>query len=436
MNGPAVQGRGCVDMKNCLRPQLLVAAAALAAPHRSRALALLLACLAALAALVPSRALSQDGSGGTTTVDVYRSPVVASSRVTGLAGAYTGIAEGSQGAAFNPASFANRYPFSVDWFDYDWNLDWVLLAPGADIDFDNDGRASSAAEKFNAVNVAAGLQLGRFGMGIMIDINNIQLEGQDGKTSFSANYGYLGFAYAFWREQLLAGLGFSTSSMLLSDTAVDESVKWETPGLDVGLLFRPLGSNWRVGASFRRHVLVAPAKDQEAPDGLDPPDRLSVPWRLSVGASWFSNKSGYPYNTERDLRERDLEMMERSKLLETLDRRYILVALDVRVHGAAPDGSRSMAAFLSSVDPVESGQSVSVSVHAGAEAEVMSNRLVVRAGAYYEPPRIQAASPRGHGTGGADVRVGELLWWQWKLGLTLDLAPDYYNSILSLGFWH
>lgn len=375
--------------------------------------------------------------------------MVSSSRVTGLAGAYTGVAEGTQGLYLNPAALANRYPYSVSWFDWDWNLDWMLVAPGADVDFDNDGHLPGQEERNGTLNLGVGLQLGPFGMGVLADVNNFQIEREGNVRQFSVSSGYMHFAYAFWREQILIGIGMGTSAMEMKDDALDDSARYEAPSTELGLLIRPAGQNWRFGASWRARSSLQRGEEQVVPQGLDPPDRIWVPWRLALGASWFTNRSGYPYNTLRDERERDMEMMERSRMLETLDRRYLLLAMDVLLYGPAPDGSQSLGSFLageagaatapgtaSSTEPKASGQSMSVSVHAGAEGEIISNRLVVRAGCYVEPPRIEGSSPRPHGTVGADVRVFEFLWWQWRTGLTLDLARDYYNYMLSIGFWH
>src|SRR5262245_59953705 len=69
--------------------------------HLGRALA-----LAALLACAPARA--QDPLLGETRLDLVRGPLLTSSRIMGLGGAFVAVAEGIDGVHLNPAAFANR----------------------------------------------------------------------------------------------------------------------------------------------------------------------------------------------------------------------------------------------------------------------------------------------------------------------------------------
>src|SRR5262245_18550933 len=73
------------------------------------------------------------------TIDLYQGPVFSGARITGLAGAFTPIAEGVPGYGYNPASAAQRVPWSIDWFD--WDLDAGVTFPSSitGTDFDNNG---------------------------------------------------------------------------------------------------------------------------------------------------------------------------------------------------------------------------------------------------------------------------------------------------------
>src|SRR5512135_2766327 len=78
-------------------------------------------------------------------LELYRGPVQGSSRVTGMAGAFTGIAEESVAIQFNPASIAQRTYYSLDWLDS--LIDWDFLPPGLpqgdNFDFNHCGHTTS-----------------------------------------------------------------------------------------------------------------------------------------------------------------------------------------------------------------------------------------------------------------------------------------------------
>ncbi|MDH3729434.1 MAG: hypothetical protein OER77_18035, partial [Myxococcales bacterium] len=79
--------------------------------------------LIAVVAETPASALAQLGPDGTPittsnyTIDLTRGVVISTSRVTGLAGAATSLAEGVQGGLQNPAAVAWRGPQWPDWYD-------------------------------------------------------------------------------------------------------------------------------------------------------------------------------------------------------------------------------------------------------------------------------------------------------------------------------
>ena len=83
-----------------------------------------------------------------------------------------------------------------------------------------------------------------------------------------------------------------------------------------------------------------------------------------------------------------------------------------------------------------SGRTASLAAHAGVESEVWNNRLVVRSGAYFEPPRLDGSDVRPHFTLGLDARLFRLIWWDLRAGFSLDLASRYHNTGIGVGFWH
>ncbi len=78
----------------------------------------------------------------------------------------------------------------------------------------------------------------------------------------------------------------------------------------------------------------------------------------------------------------------------------------------------------------------------GVEGEPWPRRLKLRAGAYVEPGRNAGVSARMHFTAGFDVRLfvleftGPVNPWDIRVGATMDLARDYSDLGLSLGFWY
>jgi len=104
------------------------------------------------------RANCPDGTPITTsdyTIDLTRGAVVSTSRVVGLSGAATSLAQGVEGGLQNPAAVAYRGHQWPEWYDY-----WLALGvtyPFDAGDFYNSGRAAGN----NRWRVAAAIDLAR-----------------------------------------------------------------------------------------------------------------------------------------------------------------------------------------------------------------------------------------------------------------------------------
>src|SRR6478672_3195507 len=85
------------------------------------------AMLAAVAWPSVARADGPLGARGTPiqtsdyTLDLFQGPVLASSRVTAMGGAYAGLAEGAEGIPFNAAAASQRNAYSTTATDYELN---------------------------------------------------------------------------------------------------------------------------------------------------------------------------------------------------------------------------------------------------------------------------------------------------------------------------
>jgi hypothetical protein len=134
----------------------------------------------------------------------------------------------------------------------------------------------------------------------------------------------------------------------------------------------------------------------------------------------------------------DDELRERVRRMQ---RRYVLLSSSLVVTGSSANAVGVESFIQRVVD--RSGESVVFSPRFGAESEIIPNWVKVRAGTYGEPTRVRGASARWHGTFGFDVK---LLRWsvfglfrddtEWRLSVSLDAAPRYLSSGLSIGNWH
>jgi len=89
----------------------------------------------------------------------------------GLAGSYTAVAEGIDGAPVNAASPGVREPFSFGHYDFDIDIDASLPGAYGGTDFDNcganrDPRLAATVNGFLYAHAGAQVQVGEFGTSI------------------------------------------------------------------------------------------------------------------------------------------------------------------------------------------------------------------------------------------------------------------------------
>jgi len=232
--------------------------------------------------------------------------VISSGRIMSLSGAYVGIAEGVDGLFYNPAAVANRYPFSLDWWD--WDLDVGFLFPTAigDLDFDNDGAVQHYDSAVSGT-LGGSLQFGRLGFGFEASFLGYGVTVDDPASGprtaqVNLNTGHLDFAYGFWKGAILIGLGIRGATFEVPGVGEITGV-----GLEGGLLVRPDGRPFRLGVSTRAAItsdentlLATGVPPEEAScerttpvEGLWVPCHLAVPWEVSAGASWRFGHANY-----------------------------------------------------------------------------------------------------------------------------------------------
>ena len=209
--------------------------------------------------------LGPDGSPITTsnyTVDLTRGVVISTSRVIGLSGAATSLAQGVEGGLQNPAAVAYRGPQWPDWYDY-----WLALGstfPFQSGDFYNSGRVlgNTGAVSNDTFFLIPGayFQMWNLGIGLTIDSQFIRLKGVVNPATMEQETLRLRFTtfhiqagYGFFNGQLILGGGLRIlrQRAFQSKRIVSDGDVYKTLGLgaEVGLILRPHHKRWSLGAS-------------------------------------------------------------------------------------------------------------------------------------------------------------------------------------------
>jgi hypothetical protein len=263
---------------------------------------------------------------------VVTGPVLAASRVLGLAGAYQGIAEGLPGFAVNAAAPAVRTPWSWEWFDYD--LDASISIPSAfrrldDLEYDG------VAEGFNYsgfvfVTLGANAQLGPWGIGVTTDLSRFDLTpdrgaGEESYRGFLSRTKLLGGRTFFDGDLVLGGglrhIGFDLSGTTPGgETKSLVTVQGIAP--EVGFLYRPAEQSFRIGATYRMAVSTgSPGReDAEKVDRWYIPQSVNMPWEIDFGVAMQGG--GRPLNIQwanpRDDREHFLDDIRHARERRTI----------------------------------------------------------------------------------------------------------------------
>jgi hypothetical protein len=240
-------------------------------------------------------------------IDLTQTPVLASTRVTGLAGAFVAMGEGLDGTAQNPAAAAFRLPWSRDHFDYELGLGIVSSSSVRNSDLFNSGRrvrAQSENDRFVFVNVALALQFGRWGFAVSSDLQDYAVARSHApqeaaaderlKAQFGVTHAVV--AYAFHDNQVLVGVGQRSSALYVVNEAERENQETDLfsafgVGYEAGVLIRPNDRPFRIGAAVRSSVTAEASPESrvrviyadDPSHALFLPDRVTLPWNLGFG---------------------------------------------------------------------------------------------------------------------------------------------------------
>ena len=369
--------------------------------------------------LSAASAHAQDG----VRVDLYTGPLITSGRVIGMGGAFLAIAEGADAQLVNPAAYTMRAPHTInDWFDWDVALSWFNVGAEDDIDLDQSGR--SAFEDAELVQMGFNLKFGRHGFGLLGVIQNYTisrtLDDAEEQLVYGQSVVSIGYAYA--------ETGWTWGVALVGGTANVERPGDPEPiarlngaGLMFGMVVHEADSPWRFGITGRTQSIGKDFEGDQAARNTLIPQSIVLPGTLAIGAArqWGARV----FNVAPSYGEGPLAAESRG--------RYLLVSSDLVLTGST-DNAVTPLAFLDA-DARPTDIPVALSLRAGAEAEVIADRLRVRTGTYYEPDRLDPWGGRFHITGGVDL--GFELWTRWRLGAVIDAAGGWLNYGVGLGFW-
>jgi hypothetical protein len=307
-------------------------------------------------------------------IDLAQTPVIAGSRVTGLAGAYVAVGEGVDGIAQNPGAVALRTAWSADHVDYDLGLGVSLASTLTRSDIFNSGHRTliplNDLEDLTFLNLAGNLQIGLWGFGLSTDLQQYSLnrspkggpELQQDRLIARFAITHATFGYGFMDGQLLIGTGARWSALdVLNDNAPPgaQSNLFEATGVgfEAGVLVRPNDAQFRLGACIRSEVRAkaSPSSSVRVVYAGDPdnelylPDTVVLPWELNLGFAVQLGKR--PFNarwldpdTELEPTRRYLEWRRSER-----ERKRVQKRAEANRKGRDPDAAvRALDAELSS----------------------------------------------------------------------------------------
>ncbi len=433
-------------------------------------------------------------------IDLVTTPALGSSRIIGLAGASTALAEGVDAVPFNPAAYAARTSWERDWWEWEVGLSVQFPGAFATTDFFGSGRDSLGVDEFSALEMSGRLQLGDLGFGTSVVIQNYSLRA-DSATRIDLNTTRIGAGYALLDGQLVIGGGVRVVSFDLSEAMAGDLVQFTDTSGELGVIVRPATRRWRVGAALRTPLSAGTLGDRSGRVGdFWLPTSFESPWEFSVGFAWqwlarpFNPRFLREKNVQRGLlaelrerwcvrqrrqraeetgrpwgeipctgaerprnrgwwrAERSRRTEERQRMVEEAERRQAaLHALWEAHYESRPRQFILLTADLillgrtpnaigldafARQERIRRGADLSVGLRVGAESEVWPHRLKLRLGTYLEPARYEGTRARIHGTGGFDLRLLRLFGTDWRITVFVDVADNYVNWGLGFGSWH
>jgi hypothetical protein len=221
-------------------------------------------------------------------LDLVTGPVLGSDRVVALGGAFTALATSIDGAAWNPASYGSRTLWEPNWFEWDFTVGILLPGAFSRNDYFNNGEpVGTGPYDFVFFDTGLRLQFAYLGVGGLFRIQNYMVDTASGPADVNTWTVQYGGAWMFLDGQLVAGLGGRTVG--LSITHQEQTlVEFGGTGIEAGLVWRPAGWPFRIGAAGRTPVFSEQvvSEDGETVDealGFVLPKQVYQPWEAQAG---------------------------------------------------------------------------------------------------------------------------------------------------------
>lgn len=379
-----------------------------------------------------------------------------SPRIMGLAGAWTGLAEGAEGIPRNPAAPAMRDAKFASDFSWDVGGTMHFLFPWStkEQDWDNDGspdQASAATREFLGSQVLysfAALRYKMVGFGAGFDLQNFlskqQLEGEGFERyhNLALTHVFGVVSARFWRDQIAVGLGIESTHAFIGYgeqpmgnflPTPKDSMGFHGWGFLMGGVYRPEDGNWRVGFSYKPALVAHPFRPRADIGGLTAPSGVDVPGRLMLGGA-IALGSGRALNiTSKDgwvpLNPDDPKSKKTASMMKWL----ILAQVDIVF---PVQGATTVGAFFGQAPAVPAGNRVNFQPRLAIEKELFPELLRLRLGGYLEPP-INEFGPavRPHLTWGFEIGLFKLGHEKLSFALSFDWANLYSNLSVGIVVW-
>jgi|GEM_PF-3175044 len=336
-----------------------------------------------------------------------------SSRKVALGGAYVAIAEGVASFVDNPAGVVYRHPSSTGTWSADGTLG-VYSIQGNDID--NNGNTSQSYKDYSVYTIGGLLQYKRWGLGLYTMGQRFTVGDQDTSQTYDFAYGFINAGYTTKNREWAWGIGVRPA-MMKSQTQGDQLLKISGVSPNAGFLWNPQRGSFRLGGSWQgplKNSNVLPQNTIIPRSGGQTyyPQKILLPTIVKIGASWQFNKGvfarGHP----------------------------LLITAQTNVMGRTPNAV-GIESFLEQKLQY-TGEHTTVGVAGGGEYEILTHRLKVRAGSYWEPSRYSNVQGRLHGTAGFEVylfTVHALGDWPMSFSYSMDHASRYLTQFFGLGLY-
>jgi hypothetical protein len=351
-------------------------------------------------------------------VDVQDGLVFGSNRIRAMGGAFTGVAEGSAGHLFNPATLVNRsmnytpsprsLGLDVGYAQSMVRYTFPKLVP------DKPELPPPDLPAYTGF-ISTQYQVNEHGVGGTLQTQGYAFEAAPGEEVL-VNHHQLaaGYAIGLFEQRVLIGalaklhMGTVTRDGLAQAAPSQRAL---FPGAQIGVIVKPT-DRLRVGWT------LAPAARAEL-EQQEEDEPLSITMHQPLVSIL-----GFSYQWEAEV---EVDGKYR-------DRRTLLVASDLVYLGGNEEALS--AAHLTRGIHFSSGGVPSLALHLGLESEVVPGWLRLRAGLYTEPARYVIETPKLHLTSGIHLRVFSLpRKLRWGLVGMVDLAADYSDSSVGIGFW-